>query len=180
MHMPLLSKKHLLLSTTLLAGLMLTTIIAKPAQASTVRDFSQVTHNWNTDNVITKLQLYKTKHGHYTIGPHARNYFNLRITNRTNQAFRFKFTLLVADTDGGEFDGYLYQLVDRHKAVIVPAHRTVTVKKAFAINQQNLVKWDFPHSENYLSYGKKTTHYLFKITPKNYYRLYQSNYHTFD
>ena len=180
MHMPLLSKKYLSLSTILLASLAMTAIAAEPAQASSVRDFSQVRHNWNTDNAITKLQLYKTKHGHYTTGPHARYYFNMRITNRTNQAFRFKFTRLVADTDGGEFDGYLYKLVDRHKAVVVATHHTVTVKKAFATNQQNLVKWDFPHSENYLSYGKKMTHYLFMITPKTYYRLYQDSYHTFN
>ena len=175
--MKLLSKLGLI-GAAVLAGITLTAPLA--SHAATVRDFSNVKKNWDSDNAITKLQLYKTKHGHYVTGKQSQNYFNMKITNRTNHPFRFRFTKIVADTSGGEFDGFTYKLTNRHRDVIVQPHHTVTVKKAFATKQTNLAKWDFPKSENYLSYGKKTTHYLFMITPKRFYHLYQAGYHTFD
>lgn len=169
-----------LAGVTLLTGLTGLAIVTTPAKAATVRDFSQVKRNWDENNVITKLQLYKTSHGHYVTGNQSQHYFNMKITNRTNEAFRFHFTKVVADTSGGEFDGFVYKLTQRHAAVVVQPHHTVTVKKAFATSQTNLAKWLMPKSENYLSYGKKTSRYIFLITPKNFYRLYQAGYHTFD
>jgi len=88
---------------------------------------------------------------------------NVKLKNTTNHAYRYYFTQLYVDSEdllkGGR---YLYRVHGPHKHVIVKAHSTKTVKKAFYENDQFLLSWVAPGSgdHTYLKYGRSSQYYV--------------------
>lgn len=159
------------ISVGIVLGIGLIGISSQAVQAKTV-NYSSLTPTQRARSYM-KLSIGRQDHRYP-----ARDVMlpvNVKLKNTTNHAYRYYFTQLYVDSHGLDGKVSFYRVHGPHKHVIVQAHSTKTVKKAFYENDQYLLGWVLPDSGHYtyLKYGKYSGYYveLFKNNKLNFKRL---------